>query len=328
MKPTPFKIALIAAALNDKGASHERVDFAMDLWKCAEKALAPKRFSFSEPHPLEDFLKKLMPKLAKHDDRLPLYRQFVTEMNREHGYQEKSNFEEGPSLRLTHKMAEKQAAEEIGLQRQMGVSHANQIAGNFIKWNKSRTKKEYKSKGKKGAAARNSPEKIKKREEKKAAEAAALASRVRSKVISVVDFVNGRPSHADLSWEPLDANGISTNDGWKMNAVANGTLGFQLPQAIDLSGTTHLVFHLRRENGGDSDVQIKLICADGERLFKIKSAAIPLEMQEVLLPLEKGKGEGSVTSVKEIRIQGDFKKGHQFAYTLKSLEAEKIILVI
>jgi hypothetical protein len=74
MKPTTFKIALIAANLNEKGTSSERVDFAMELWKSAEKALQPKRFKFSNPHPLEDFLEKLMPDLAKHDDRLPLYR--------------------------------------------------------------------------------------------------------------------------------------------------------------------------------------------------------------------------------------------------------------
>lgn len=106
MNPTTFKIALIAANLNEKGTATERVDFAMELWKSAENALKPKGFKFSNPHPLEDFLEKLMPDLAKHDDRLPLYRQFVTEMNLEHGYQEKSNFEEGPSLRLTKKMAE------------------------------------------------------------------------------------------------------------------------------------------------------------------------------------------------------------------------------
>jgi hypothetical protein len=249
-------------------------------------------------------------------------------MNLEHGYQEKTNFEEGAPLRLTKKMAEKQAAQEIGMQREVGVTHADQIAGNFVEWNRSRIDKIRKNKGKKGAAAKNSPEKIKQREEKKVEEAAALAKRDRREVIPIVDFVRQKPSQVDLSWQPLDTSGVSTSDGWKMNAGSNGGLGVLLPQAIVLSGATHLAFQIRREDGGDSDVQIKLICSDGERRFKIKNTAISLDMQEILLSLEKGKGEGSISLVKEVRIQGDFKKGHQFAYTLKSLEAENIKLMI
>lgn len=328
MKPTTFKIALIAAALNNKETSRERVDFAIEIWKITEKALAPKRFTFSDPHPLVDFLEKLMPNLSKHDDRLLFYRQFVIEMNLEHGYQEKSNFQEWPSLRMTRKMAEKQAEEEIGLQEDIGVTHAHQVACNFVTWKKSQISDVRRGKGKKGAAARNSPEYIKKREEKRAAEAGALARRVRYRVIPIVDFLSRTPSQTDLSWGPLDISGISTRDGWTINAIAESAVSIQLPEVIDLSDSTHLVLQLRRENGGDSDVLIKLVCTDGERLFKIKSNSIPLQMQEILIPLQKGKGQGSVSSVKEVWVLGDSKKRRQFAYTLKQIESEKIILMM
>jgi hypothetical protein len=46
--PANDLIALLAAALNSKGTSSERVDLAMDLWQSAEKALKPAGFKFSK----------------------------------------------------------------------------------------------------------------------------------------------------------------------------------------------------------------------------------------------------------------------------------------
>ncbi len=156
------------------------------------------------------------------------------------------------------------------------------------------------------------------------AEAAALSKGFRGAVTSIADFVKQKPSYAYLSWEPLAGSGASSADGWTIRALPDGGMGVVFPQSIDLSTATHLLVLIRGEEGGNSDVYIKLMCADGERMFKIEAASISREMKELLLPIAKSEGKGNLALVKQVQVQGNFNKSQKFAYTLKRLEAATI----
>lgn len=160
--------------------------------------------------------------------------------------------------------------------------------------------------------------------QKQQAQDAAMSKRVRQGVVPIADFVKQKPSYAYLSWEPLENSGAATADGWKVNAVPDGGFGVYFPETVDLSGATHLVVTLRRDEGGNSDVFIKLLCSDGERLFKIAGGLVSSDMKEVVLPIGQSEGKGGLALVKQVQIQGNFNKSQKFAYTIKSIEAEKI----
>lgn len=159
---------------------------------------------------------------------------------------------------------------------------------------------------------------------KNKAEATAMSTRVREGVISIVDFLKQKPSYGYLSWEAPGMSGAATADGWKVDAAPDGGFGIFFPGTVDASAATHLVVTLRQEAGGSSDVFIKLICSDGERLFKIPAGSVSAEMKEVLLPVAQAEGKGNLMYVKQVQIQGNFNKSQKFAYTIKSIEAEKI----
>jgi hypothetical protein len=71
-------------------------------------------------------------------------------------------------------------------------------------------------------------------------------------------------------------------------------------------------------------VFVKLICADGERSFRIPSVSISREIKAVLLPFANAQGTGNIAQVKQIQFQGNFNKSQKFAYTLNRVEAEQV----
>ncbi len=157
---------------------------------------------------------------------------------------------------------------------------------------------------------------------KRVADAAALANRERGEVTPIWDFTKNPPSYAYMAWEPLSKSGASTPDGWKVNATPDGGLGMVFGEPLDLKNATHLVLHVKAEEGASSEVFVKLICADGERSFKIPSVSISREIKLVLLPFAEADGSGNLAQVKQIQFQGNFNKYQKFAYTLNRLEAE------
>jgi hypothetical protein len=174
------------------------------------------------------------------------------------------------------------------------------------------------------AAARTEAEKAE-TEKQLRAEATALARRQRGQVIPLWDFTRQKPTYGFVGWQALDQSGTKTPDGWKINASPDGGLGLVLPSPLDLSGATHLVLHLSKDEGGTSDIYLKLICAEGgDRQYSIKSVEVATDPAEIVLPLEKGQGGGNIRVVTQIQIQGNFNKSQKFAYTLRSVEAETI----
>lgn len=54
------------------------------------------------------------------------------------------------------------------------------------------------------------------------------------------------------------------------------------------------------------------------------SGSVSTEMKEVLHLIDQAEGMGKLALVKQVQIHGNFNKSQKFAYTIKSIEAEKI----
>ncbi len=136
------------------------------------------------------------------------------------------------------------------------------------------------------------------------------------------DFTTKKPSYGYVSWARLDESGTQSSEGWQMNAPANGGFGLNLNSPIDLSAFSHLVLRMRKDAANGCDIHIKLIGATGDRLYTIKKDDLPLDLDNVLVPLGSGfSGNGDISAVKQIQVQGNFNASQKFAYTLEKLEA-------
>ncbi|PTX99499.1 hypothetical protein DB346_16820 [Verrucomicrobia bacterium LW23] len=168
-------------------------------------------------------------------------------------------------------------------------------------------------------------EAARKKQERAAESKTNPSHRERGTITPIWDFARQKPTYAYVSWNPLDKSGSTTPDGWKMDALPDGGIGMVLQDPMDMSSFKQLNLHVRKEEGGSSDIFVKLLCEKGERTFNVLCADVGAgpDFTEIALDLQNpNSGKGDLSVVKQIQIQGNFNKTQKFAYTLRSLEGE------